>query len=67
MDRMGKHPSTILQLQEGTSNDREVAHSFLKMVPQRVFDRQTITTFNFGFVSLRDQRGELQSEVEKEI
>lgn len=54
-------------IEEGTSNDWEEVHSYLKAVPQDVFDRQACATFDLGVVRQQFQRGELLSEVEREI
>lgn len=59
--------SSSWNVEEGTSNDWEEAYSYLKTVPQSVFDRQAVTTCDLGVVRLRYQRGELLSEVEREI
>jgi len=59
--------SSTWNIEEGTSNDWEEAHSYLKTVPQSVFDRQAVTTCDLGVMHLRYQRGELLSEVEREI
>jgi hypothetical protein len=59
--------SSPWDVEEGTSNDWEEAHSYLKTVSQSVFDQQAVTTCDFGVVRLHYQRGELLSEVEREI
>jgi hypothetical protein len=59
--------SSSWNVEEGTSKDWEEAHSYLKEVPQSVFDRQAVTTCDLGVVRFHHQREELLSEVERQI
>jgi len=59
--------TTPWNIEEGTSNDWEEAHSYLKAVPQSTFDQQAGTTYDLGIVRFHFQREELLAEVEREI
>lgn len=59
--------SSPWKVEEGTSNDWEEVHSYLKTVPQKLFSQQTLTTIDFGIARFHYGREELLSEVEREI
>ena len=59
--------SSSWKIEEGTSNDWEEAYSYLKTVPQSVFDQEVVGTWDLVFVRLHYQKEELLSEVKREI
>lgn len=59
--------SSPWKIEEGTSNDWQEVGSYLKTVPQKVFDHQAATTFDLGIARFHYKRKELIAEIEREI
>jgi len=59
--------SSPWRIDEGTSNDWQEVCSYLKSVPQITFDKQVLTTVDFGVARFHYRRGDLLSEVQREI
>ena len=59
--------SSPWEIEEGTRKDWAQIRSYLENVPQEIFDRQSVTMSDLGFVQLHFEREKLLSEVNREI